>query len=1089
MMERVRRAIIIICILVMHSACRADVHTLALRDLQKTLAVKNGDEFLIPLVIADNQFQVIWLAENFASIKVILENKHGDEIQNIRSRDFHLRRRLLLTHENCNPCRLHISVWTDSPEAEVATIQTQIKTFSTDNHPRLAAETQLQKIQLIIDAPESNQYGNLWWSINTLSAIWMSLDEKNELINSLYLQVHYTEGKQSDSISIVQHSCRPFVGEQQKTNLFNCQDKLFIEQYDQVFERLKNDKSDTLFAMLKRQRELSLQQMNIFELARINIDLGREEFSKGNYALARAYYNQSFSLVNVLPAGNHKTLYLLANIQHELGQLENKIENFDRADVALNNALLNFSTISDASSIAEVLNSRGFMYRQQNKLSKAALQHQIAFQLSRHGTDAVGLDMRTLYHIGAVNVLRGRYFAALESLQKAETIAKQLGVTLWHAHIVAAKARANLELDDLDEAKVLYAEALVLYTSVNAQADLPMVYANLGRLFVREGNIEKSLYYFEKAKLAEPNLTGPEYKLNLAQAEIMVLVAQGKYTEAYRAQTDLLAVGRQSANEFFQGRCLSQLADIAIHQQNYSVALPHALDAINLQRTKGDDLYFIKSNYLAALSSFMLDKPQAQIVAYLDDALAVIEIIRNSLLRDDLRREYFSLQRAIYDLKVRVYLNNQTPDSIRKALLVAESFKARTLYETFLQDAVKKSSFFFERLTTQQPLKMLLTADTLSDKAPVPVLMPFNETGLRSYQQQLHEKEAVLYYFLGEHGAYVWIIQHSNLSVHKINSGKEFASLLVDVLTDLNHPPRSGASASSLREEFQRRSRLSNILLAESAVELAAIDDLTIVPDGLLHQLPFAALLGPSTSVPLLNTHSLAYSLSLATDVWLRQSRASLNHSGAMLVVANSGQLANQKALPAVAKEIATIESLWTLEKARMATTLFDSNATKKNIADLELSHYEIMHFAGHAKVDWNSPEMTAILLQSETGDNPVPLTIGDIARWHLNAELVVLNACETAQGKLIDGEGSMGLSRAFFEAGAKRVIASFWPVEDSSSAYFMEQFYQSLLQHNKRPLYALQEAQRAVSRVPRWSHPYYWSSMAYYGKREAWRE
>ncbi|MGV8835945.1 CHAT domain-containing protein, partial [Cellvibrio sp.] len=111
------------------------------------------------------------------------------------------------------------------------------------------------------------------------------------------------------------------------------------------------------------------------------------------------------------------------------------------------------------------------------------------------------------------------------------------------------------------------------------------------------------------------------------------------------------------------------------------------------------------------------------------------------------------------------------------------------------------------------------------------------------------------------------------------------------------------------------------------------------------------------------------------------------------------------------------------------------------------------------------------------------------ITEGTLRAGLVLLGACETAQGKLVGGEGSMGLSRGFFEAGAKRVVASFWPVEDKSTAYFMEQFYHSLLTNNKGPLQALQEAQQAVSRVPRWSHPYYWASMAYFGNREAWRE
>ncbi len=1066
MMELIRRGLLIACCIFAADMARADVHVLDINDLQLPFSVGTGDELVVPLKVAPQHFQIIWLTERFASAKVFLESSGGRIIQNIKARDFYLRRRVLLTHENCSPCQLRISIWSEHPEQ--ASIQAQTEFFSSlKDGLRLIAEQQLQRIQKNIDADQKYFLPDLGLLIDELSNTWRLLGNSKEVINSYYLYNAYTDGKKNKSL------------------------KVFLNDYadDPLLELVGDYKNDSFLILLKEQLALAQQRMDVYAIICINVALGRVVFSRGHYSMAAYYYKKSLSFIDVLPAHEHKTLYLLATVEHELGQIDAKLALFSSAESYLRMSLSNFTKISDASLMADVINTQGFISRLQDKLTLAAAQHQVAFQLSTKTTDSLGLDMRTLYYLGAINLLRGRYFAALESLKKAETIAIQNRLVHWRAHIVAAKARVNLELGRLSDAKKLYFLAQSLYESVDAQADLPIIYTNMGRLFAREGNVTESVHYFEKARSALPELTGQEYQLNLAQAEITALIVQGNYDVAYKMQMDLMSSNRHSTSDFFQGRNLSLLAEIAVHQGNYSGALQHALAAIELHREKGDDLYYIKSNYLAALSSFKLNKTTSQILVYLDLALTKIEDIRTSLVRDDLRREYFSFQRALYDLKVQVYMASQAPDSAVKALLSAEAFKARTLYETFRRERKTPHLISYDDLTPVQLLQVLLKEEQETLINPIAPSQSFDEFGLNKYQQQLTEREAVLYYFIGEQVAYVWLIQRNTVEVYSIHSGKEFADELGKVLSSLNHPPASNSSAAALRQEYQNRLNLSRRLFGDAAEKLSTFNQMLIVPDGNLHQLPFVALFNPLTKVTLLNTHAVSYSLSLATDSWLRQVSAIRNQSGAMLVVANSENNSVSNSLPSVSKEIAAIEFLWNQQKMRTATTLANNVATKKNIARLALSQYEIMHFASHANVNWDYPELTSILLASDQEDNSTQLTLSEIAQWQLQSELVVLSACETAQGKLVGGEGSMGLSRAFFEAGAKRVVASFWPVEDASTAYFMEQFYQSFLKNNKSPFYALQEAQQAVSQVPRWSHPYYWSSMAYFGNREAWRE
>ena len=96
---------------------------------------------------------------------------------------------------------------------------------------------------------------------------------------------------------------------------------------------------------------------------------------------------------------------------------------------------------------------------------------------------------------------------------------------------------------------------------------------------------------------------------------------------------------------------------------------------------------------------------------------------------------------------------------------------------------------------------------------------------------------------------------------------------------------------------------------------------------------------------------------------------------------------------------------------------------------------------------------------------------------------MVVLSACQTALGQDVRGEGLIGLTRGFMYAGASRLVASLWDVDDRATAALMESFYRELLVRSRRPAEALRNAQLALMRDPRWSHPYYWGAFVLLGE------
>lgn len=110
-------------------------------------------------------------------------------------------------------------------------------------------------------------------------------------------------------------------------------------------------------------------------------------------------------------------------------------------------------------------------------------------------------------------------------------------------------------------------------------------------------------------------------------------------------------------------------------------------------------------------------------------------------------------------------------------------------------------------------------------------------------------------------------------------------------------------------------------------------------------------------------------------------------------------------------------------------------------------------------------------------------LRLYDIYNLRLGSDLVVLSACRTALGSEIRGEGLIGLTRGFLYAGAPRVVATLWEIDDRATAGLMKSFYQGMLARAERPAQALRNAQMAMWKARGWDAPYYWAAFTLQGE------
>jgi CHAT domain-containing protein len=180
--------------------------------------------------------------------------------------------------------------------------------------------------------------------------------------------------------------------------------------------------------------------------------------------------------------------------------------------------------------------------------------------------------------------------------------------------------------------------------------------------------------------------------------------------------------------------------------------------------------------------------------------------------------------------------------------------------------------------------------------------------------------------------------------------------------------------------------------------------------------------------------------------------------------------------LPFSREEADAFVSLTSADSLLKAT---DFRANRKIATSGELSHYRIVHFATHGLLNSEQPELSGLVLSlvDETGKAQDGfLRMQEIYNLQMPADLIVLSACQTALGKEIRGEGLVGLTRGFMYAGAQRVVASLWQVDDLATAELMKRFYRGMLKDGMRPAQALRLAQLEMFKQRRWSSPFFWA-------------
>jgi CHAT domain-containing protein len=226
------------------------------------------------------------------------------------------------------------------------------------------------------------------------------------------------------------------------------------------------------------------------------------------------------------------------------------------------------------------------------------------------------------------------------------------------------------------------------------------------------------------------------------------------------------------------------------------------------------------------------------------------------------------------------------------------------------------------------------------------------------------------------------------------------------------------------------------------------IERLVIVSDGVLHRMPFEVLTVDAGSAPLGERFEISVVPSATLWQRLRQSRPSPVGGRAMVFAdpelqggSPDGDL-RLRPLPWARHEAKAIGRLLDLDAGDV---LEGHAASERALKHLSFAPFGVLHLAAHARADTAFPGRSAVFLAPGDEGEDGWLQPREIVQLQLGGRLVVLSACESADGSLLSGEGPLSLARAFFAAGAGVVVATRWPLRDDDAAFLMERFYRAL--------------------------------------------
>jgi CHAT domain-containing protein/tetratricopeptide (TPR) repeat protein len=883
---------------------------------------------------------------------------------------------------------------------------------------------------------------------------------------------------------------------------------------------------------------------NHAEVARVLYNLAYHQFVQGRYAEAEPLMQRTLSIREKTLGPDHPSV---ANSLDDLAQLYRSQDKYPEAVTFYMRSFRIREKVLGAShkNVAVSLNNLGEFYFVTGRYSEAEqfLQSSLKVYEKALGPNHPEVAM-ALNNLGSLYLTIGNYNAAESFLKSSLTIREQ---KFGPNHPVVSMSLNNLAKIHLaqkkyNEAEAFYKRAIeIIEKSFGSNhPNLGIALNNLAMLYSEQGNSFDSELLFKRALAINETALGPNHvQVAIVLRNLALLYKnQSNYTDAELLLKRAILVVDETVGypdlrvEVYalQGQVRRQLANRAGAISDLSEALRSA-ENLRPMIGGGEET---RAGFLDKYAEYFDDLVVWQIEdGQMEKALEYVERGRARTLLDQLAVAQVDLLNSIQEGNIRIRLANRQSDAkarmaeyqqrrnvlaSRKDLSVEEKNRQGAALKDSLELATKEYEQVWEEIKLASPLWQNLMT---SGGQPV---------ALATVQQKLiPEKSLMLLYQIGKGQSHLFVIPPgaqkpeaiplqfttedtsilqvkagplTSTALKKILVGSDSVSATLGVFSYLKTSPNL-LKAGQEKSATAKLQALRRVLVPDTLwAKLAAYSEVIIIPDGLLHQLPFEALVAQNGDTPQetrywidegpviryapsatildnLEKRTIAPSqtsvgkpsiLSLSNpifDVAIVEAESKKRLAGKPTVVVNDSastqpaDILEELMTASRGNEIELAGTLPRLPGTAIETDYVRKHFGVKNVKVLQglqadepnlranIQGKRYLHFATHGLVELEhsslSNSLALTLPPKDTVDshNDGFLKLYEIYELQLpDCELAVLSACDTQVGRLFEGEGVFALSRGFLAAGARRVVASHWQVKDLSTAELIGAFF-----------------------------------------------
>ena len=679
-------------------------------------------------------------------------------------------------------------------------------------------------------------------------------------------------------------------------------------------------------------------------------------------------------------------------------------------------------------------------------------------------------------HSGTLLNNLGSFDEALDDLYNAMEILEELNDSIGIGDVLTQLSSVYVNLGDYTSAIDACSESVKIMQELGDELGLAGAYNNMGWIYQGAKRLERSTDYYLLALQKFEELKDEQNIIITLNNLGTVYHDLGDFIKAEQFHKKGLEKSGEIDYTLMEMICLLNLAN----DQNKLGKLDEALSNYNLSLRLADTINSPEGKWKALVGiaeNYKLKEDYEKSVNYNEQALSIVEDIRSNISRDEFKANYLARERYAFEDAVSLLgdLDDMNPGEGYdiKAFDLAEKCKARALLDLLAGQDI-------ENINAGQQGKT--TLDDFKNKC-------------------LDDKTCLVEYLTGDSCSWAWLVTQQDQYIFKLPPVDTIREQVELLRFALEQPANDNIGFF-----IESGCSLFEMLLGPLQDQITDFDNLIIIPDGVLNYLPFEVLLADNVNkhdkhtfsdLPYLTLkHSVSYaqSASVLYNILSTDSKSARDKQTLTELVAfgdpyygksEDSYTGLQKftRLKYSAGEVEGIADLF----AENRTKLFlREEAREENIkSDDILLNCRYLHLATHGIIDDRNPDLNSIVLaQDDYPDEDGYLRTSEIFGLKTNADLVVLSACETGMGRMIRGEGVIGLTRAFIYAGAPSVVVSLWSVSDVSTAELMQEFYRNMIIDGHPKSEALKKARIALISGEQFAHPFYWAPFILIGDR-----